>query len=1112
MDSFSTPSNTNKFMIQTIQNQSGLRFQFLSNGNVHSIRFHELLVNLYLGNEMEPSVSNIYLRIHTKKELLVFPLLGPKSNSEFQIFESTYLSQGTCYKIDYTLSLELHPQQPSWRYKIELTNQNDHSVLCDLIYVQDIGICEYSASRLNEYFVCHYIHHEPIFSKDFGYGILSRQNELASGNHPASFLFGSEGIRSYVTDGLDLFPNGLYHPFLGKRRQGEHSILGLEMEPLTLKPQDVQSSTFFGSLFSNLESLKSFNDIEGFIQKTRTGWNETQKLEKSLSKPIPSLFTSAKRKEGDSATNLDLKSYFQNPWREVEFSDTGSILSFFTEESTHVVLKEKESLCLRPHGQILRTGLPTTPDESSLTTTCYYKGIFLSQLTEGHTSINQYLSRNHSYIGLFNSYGFRIFREEESGFALLDSPSLVVMDPHRMEWIYQWETEILRIQVETTEDHKINFQLKTTEKKSRNYLFSFPIALDGDNGSLEQPPIIIKNKTKIQIQPNPESFLYQRLDGKGFQIQSESLNTWEISDDRFLFPDGKSKNQSYVTARVSVNTSLQFAIQGNLEPSHKANSQVQKRTLPFLSLSTLGKSEEAEFQSLQQIKEILPWFEQNARIHYLNPRGLEQYSGGGWGTRDVCQGAFEFLLAMGEFGSCRSLLLQVFQEQNEDGDWPQWFMLYPRDQIIRAADSHGDIIYWPILALSTYLERTHDMDILKETTSGPHRPEPRTILQAIDKTIFLMNDRLVPTTKLPIYGNGDWNDSLQPVRNEFRTHAVSTWTAELQSITYKALIKIFHLTNQSEKQKNFETELATLEQNIKEHCMEGGILAGLRYFSDDGSQNFYLHPLDTKTGIRYSVLPMIYGILSEVLNKEEVETHLTLIKNSLMGSDGVRLFDSPVPYSDGDNKEFKRAETASYFGREIGLMYTHAHLRYCEALAHLGKSEEFFYHLNLVNPIGIQKKIPSANRRQSNCYYSSSDAVFMDRYEASKDYKKLLTGDVPLEGGWRVYSSGPGIYIKLVYECLFGIKVFSDGIEFDPTLTKDLDGLQLDLQLLDKNLTIIYTVESDNATIESVNLNQNSIPYFRKENRYRRGGVRIKFADLELFLKEDNNHLKLLLL
>ena len=30
--------------------------------------------------------------------------------------------------------------------------------------------------------------------------------------------------------------------------------------------------------------------------------------------------------------------------------------------------------------------------------------------------------------------------------------------------------------------------------------------------------------------------------------------------------------------------------------------------------------------------------------------------------------------------------------QNADGDWPQWFMFFERERIIRAGDSHGDIV------------------------------------------------------------------------------------------------------------------------------------------------------------------------------------------------------------------------------------------------------------------------------------------------------------------------------------------------------------------------------------------------------------------------------------
>ena len=102
-------------------------------------------------------------------------------------------------------------------------------------------------------------------------------------------------------------------------------------------------------------------------------------------------------------------------------------------------------------------------------------------------------------------------------------------------------------------------------------------------------------------------------------------------------------------------------------------------------------------------------------IHYLAPRGLEQYSGGGWGTRDVCQGPVEMLLALGQWEPMRDLLLRVFKTQNPDGDWPQWFMFFERERGIRPDDSHGDIVFWPLLALAQYLLATEDASILDES-------------------------------------------------------------------------------------------------------------------------------------------------------------------------------------------------------------------------------------------------------------------------------------------------------------------------------------------------------------------------------------------------------------
>ena len=97
-----------------------------------------------------------------------------------------------------------------------------------------------------------------------------------------------------------------------------------------------------------------------------------------------------------------------------------------------------------------------------------------------------------------------------------------------------------------------------------------------------------------------------------------------------------------------------------------------------------------------------------------------------------------------------------------------------------------------------------------------------------------------------------------------------------------------------------------------------------------------VHPDDTRTGLTYGILPWIHAITSDVLDPEAAQAHLRLVEQHLLGPDGARLFDRPVAYSGGPMTTFQRAEASTFWGREIGLMYVHAHLRYAEALARVG--------------------------------------------------------------------------------------------------------------------------------------------------------------------------------
>jgi cellobiose phosphorylase len=132
--------------------------------------------------------------------------------------------------------------------------------------------------------------------------------------------------------------------------------------------------------------------------------------------------------------------------------------------------------------------------------------------------------------------------------------------------------------------------------------------------------------------------------------------------------------------------------------------------------------------------------------------------------------------------------------------------------------------------------------------------------------------------------------------------------------------------------------------------------------------------------------------------------------------------DRPVAYHGGPERIFRRAESAAFFGREIGLMYVHAHLRYAEALALLGDEDGLWHALLVVNPIAVTGLLANASIRQRNAYFSSSDAAFKDRYQASADWDRVRIGAVAADGGWRIYSSGPGLHVNMLIRHALGIR------------------------------------------------------------------------------------------
>jgi hypothetical protein len=202
-------------------------------------------------------------------------------------------------------------------------------------------------------------------------------------------------------------------------------------------------------------------------------------------------------------------------------------------------------------------------------------------------------------------------------------------------------------------------------------LLSHHIALNGDDGAEAVPVQFERDTGGIVIRPAPESDIGRRFPAGSFRIDPGRDTVIErVAGDELLFVDGRSRQQPYLTLVTGKATAVSLRMTGGLIPAADMTDTVadlgaevaaeQGRAERFWRDMTGALTLRPPVSSplagdVARLQEMLPWFAHNAMIHYLAPRGLEQYSGGGWGTRDVTQGPVDMLLYLGQWEPLRDL-------------------------------------------------------------------------------------------------------------------------------------------------------------------------------------------------------------------------------------------------------------------------------------------------------------------------------------------------------------------------------------------------------------------------------------------------------------------------
>jgi cellobiose phosphorylase len=758
------------------------------------------------------------------------------------------------------------------------------------------------------------------------------------------------------------------------------------------------------------------------------------------------------------------------PERTHEERAGGRLVSFFTPagaHNRHVVLQGKERAVARRHGTILRTGQGMLLDETTLCATCWMHGVFAAQLTIGNTSFHKLFSVARDPYNIMRSSGLRILIEAGGAWRLLAVPSAFEIGLSDCRWVYRLHERTITVRaIASGEDPALQWRITVEGERCRLLVFGHLVLGERELDHAGRIEIDAAGK-RVAFRPDPASLWGQHYPDAVYHLVTSTAGAIEaIGGDELLYADGRSRFGSYVAMRTRATGELCFAVVGSLGDPAVADRLAAKYARAvddtamlapaarYWQTVTRGLRIAGRGAAVAALDTLFPWFAHDAMVHLSVPHGLEQYTGAAWGTRDVCQGPVEYLLALEHDEPVREILRIVFAQQHEGrGDWPQWFMLEPY-AAIRDAHSHGDVIVWPLKALCDYLEATNDLGFVEEPVAWRREDdlEPTAhrdpIATHVDKLLATVRERFIPGTHLIRYGEGDWNDSLQPADPRMRDWMVSSWTVAL---LFQQLNRYAEVLRRADR--NAEAELlgelaAAVREEFNRHLMRGGIVAGYALFDPGGKEpELLLHPSDTRTGLSYSLLPMTRSIIAGLFTRAQAEHHLRLIREHLLFPDGVRLMDRPVEYRGGVERVFRRAESAAFFGREIGLMYVHAHLRYGEALAALGEIDALWEALQVASPIAVTERLAHASPRQRNAYFSSSDAAFPDRYCASAEWPRVRAGAIAVDGGWRIYSSGPGLYTNLLIRHALGLRRHFGERLVQPLLPRSLGQISLEMTI-----------------------------------------------------------------
>ena len=385
--------------------------------------------------------------------------------------------------------------------------------------------------------------------------------------------------------------------------------------------------------------------------------------------------------------------------------------------------------------------------------------------------------------------------------------------------------------------------------------------------------------------------------------------------------------------------------------------------------------------------------------------------------------------------------------KGETDDWPDRPQYY------------GDDHLWIVLAVTTYLKETGDMEFLKEVI--PYYKEKKesqlqesgTVLDHMKRALdFTRNDK--GRHGLPHLGFADWNDTVN-----LRTGAESLFNAHLYGKDLLEMIELCNYLGDMAWVKSYQEEYDELKETFNRTSWDGEWY--VRYFDPDGTP---LGSHKNENGKIY-INAQSWSLISGMALPERAEKALDSLNRLLNTAKGIKV---SWPGFDGYDTTKGGITTYPPGAKENGGIFLHTNPWVVIAETIMGNGERAYEYYSQINPAAKNEII---DEYECEPYVYAQNILSNEHPQFGLGRNSWLTGTA----SW-MYQAGTGF--------ILGIRPDYNGLVIDPCIPKKWDGFKVTR----KYKNAVYNIEVKNPKhmskgvyrlkVDSREINGNIAPVF----------------------------------